>query len=56
MRDGVFAMRLTDIERRLLEAAAQKEQVSQSELARRGLVREARAVLTATPNDERAES
>lgn len=46
-----FVFRLSDTERKLLEAAAQKEQVTQSELARRGLLKESRLVLTSTVNE-----
>lgn len=46
MRDEIFGVRLNDTERKLLEHAATKEGTSQSAIARRGLVQEARTVLT----------
>jgi hypothetical protein len=54
MRASQLGVRLLDSERKLLEAAAQKEQVTQSELARRGLLKESRLVLNPGSN-ERAE-
>jgi uncharacterized protein (DUF1778 family) len=51
MRVDVLGVRLTDGERRLLEAAAMKQDTTLSAIARRGAVREARAVLTAVVDE-----
>lgn len=48
MRDEFLGVRLSDNERKLLEAAANKESTSQSAIARRGAINEARVVLKIT--------
>jgi hypothetical protein len=45
MRVEILGVRLSESERRLLEAAATREGTTQSAIARRGVVQEARVVL-----------
>jgi len=53
MRADVLGVRLNDNERQLLEAAALKEDTTQSAIARRGAIQEARNVLTSTATTDR---